>query len=125
MPSKLKTLKPQIATIKPLIGRAAGDERARDKERRDRQPSKKWLKTSWWLEARRRILARDLYTCQWPECGKLVAGKYQAHVDHIEPHNEERDKFFCSDAGLQTLCEPCHNTKKQQEEIRQGQRQRW
>jgi len=125
MPSRLKTLKPMISTIKPLVGRMPGDEKARDQQRREQQPSKRWLKTSWWYAARRRVLARDLLRCQWPGCGKVVAGKYEAHIDHKDPHNEERDKFFCSDEGLQTLCEPCHNKKKQQEEIRLGLRQRW
>jgi 5-methylcytosine-specific restriction endonuclease McrA len=50
----------------------------------------------------------------------LVAGKGQAHIDHIEPHNEDRAKFYCDDRGLQTLCVNCHNSKKQAEERRQG-----
>jgi 5-methylcytosine-specific restriction endonuclease McrA len=121
---KLKTLRPVVSTIKPLVGRDTG-EKARDKYRREHQLSKRWLKTSWWLEARQRVLLRDKYRCQWPGCGKLVAGKYEAHVDHIVPHNEERHRFFCPDDGLQVLCEQCHNQKKQNEEIRLGSRERW
>ncbi|MDW9726315.1 HNH endonuclease [Sinorhizobium meliloti] len=119
---KLKTLKPMVSTIKPLIGWAPGDEKAKEKYRRDNQPSKRWLKTTWWQETRKRVLRRDLYRCQWPGCGVLVAGKGQAHVDHIDPHNEDRAKFFCEDRGLQVLCEHCHNSKKQREEREQGMR---
>lgn len=119
---KLKTLQPMVSTIKPLVGWSVGDTKARDQYRRENQPSKRWLKSGWWLAARKRILLRDLYTCQWPGCGKLVAGKGQAHIDHKEPHNEDRAKFFCHDAGLWTLCEHCHNSKKQREEREQGLR---
>ena len=120
MPSKLKSLRPLVGTIKPLVGRMPGDEKARDLYRRDNQPSKQWLKSKWWLAARARVLKRDLYRCQWPGCGVLVAGKGQAHIDHKLPHNEDRSLFFCSDDGLQTLCVNCHVSKKQAEERRQG-----
>lgn len=118
--AKVKMLGPLVPTIKPLVGRMPGDEKARDQHRRQHQPSKTWLKSAWWLRARQRVLIRDRYTCQWPGCGALVAGKGEAHIDHIEPHNEDRSLFFCDDAGLQTLCVPCHVSKKQAEERRAG-----
>jgi 5-methylcytosine-specific restriction endonuclease McrA len=100
------------------MGYAPDDERARDKYRRETQPSKQWLKSAWWLRARQRVLIRDLYTCRL--CGRLVGEKGQAHIDHITPHNECREKFHCDDAGLQTLCVNCHASKKQREERRAG-----
>lgn len=117
---KLKTLRPMVGKMKPLVGRMPGDERARDAHRRHHQPSKAWLKTRWWQDARQRVLVRDGYRCQWQGCGALVTGKGEAHIDHIEPHNEDRSLFFCSDAGLQTLCVPCHVRLKQAEERREG-----
>lgn len=117
--AKLKTLRPLVGTIKPLVGRMPGDEKVREKQVwRQGLPSRHWLKTSWWQAARKRVLLRDLYRCQWPGCGALVVGKGKAHVDHKEPHNEDRAKFFCSDDGLQTLCVNCHASKKQSEERR-------
>jgi hypothetical protein len=48
-----------------------------------------------------------------------VGGKGEAHVDHAAPHNDDRERFFCADDGLQTLCATCHASAKQREE-RQG-----
>jgi 5-methylcytosine-specific restriction endonuclease McrA len=115
--SRLRTIKPLVSTIKPLIGRAPGDEEARAKQEwREDRPSRLWLKSGWWKRTRQRILARDMYTCK--RCGLLVTGKGEAHVDHIIPHNEEKARFFCDDAGLQTLCRLCHTGAKQSEERR-------
>ncbi|ARS70880.1 HNH endonuclease [Sinorhizobium meliloti] len=115
--AKLKTIKPLVSSLKPLVGTMPGDEksRARQEWRGDR-PSRQWLKSAWWQRTRQRILVRDQYTCK--RCGLLVAGKGEAHVDHIEPHNEDRAKFFCTDEGLQTLCVICHTKHKQAEERR-------
>lgn len=112
--AKLSNLKPRVSSIAPRLGYAPGDEKARDKHRRDAQHSKRWLKTGWWLKARQRILLRDRYTCQ--KCGCLVSGKGEAQIDHVVPHREDRAKFYCEDAGLQTLCSPCHVKVKQAEE---------
>jgi len=100
----------------PRLGYAKDDAAATSRYRRNNHPSKAWYNTAWWLKTRQRILARDLYTCQ--SCGVLVAGKGEAHIDHVAPHNEDRSLFFCEDSGLQTLCQHCHNSKKQSEERR-------
>jgi 5-methylcytosine-specific restriction protein A len=120
MPRKLTSLKPRLGSLKPRFGYAPGDEKGRDRYRRQSQPSKTWLKSAWWLKARQRILLRDRYTCQGKSCGRLVAGKGEAHIDHIVPHNESHAAFHCDDAGLQTLCVDCHVSKKQREERREG-----
>lgn len=114
MPPKLKTLSPRIATMAPRLGYAKDDTTATSRYRHANSPSKAWYNTAWWKHARQRILARDLYTCQM--CGVLVAGKGEAHIDHIEPHRDDRNRFFCGDNGLQTLCANCHNMHKQAEE---------
>lgn len=49
-------------------------------------------------------------------CSRLCAGKGENVVDHIKPHRENRELFFCTDEGLQLLCKPCHDTVKQREE---------
>lgn len=115
---KLKTLPPLVATLPPKLGYARSDPQATARYRRANQPSKAWYNTAWWQRARQRVLARDLYACQ--ECGVLVGGKGEAHIDHIEPHNEDRERFFCGDEGLQTLCVTCHASVKQREERRVG-----
>ncbi|MOA31441.1 hypothetical protein D3C78_1525990 [compost metagenome] len=61
---KLKTLRPQIATIKPLIGRAAGDEKARLRERDQEIEWRAWHGTERWKQMRKGVWARDAYTCQ-------------------------------------------------------------
>lgn len=59
-----------------------------------------------------------MYQCR--KCKALVAGKGEAQIDHITPHNEDRALFHCDDAGLQTLCQTCHSSVKQAEERRAG-----
>lgn len=116
--ARLTNLKPRLGSLAPRIGYAPGDDKAREKHRRDTQPSKTWLKSDWWQKTRQRILLRDLYTCR--RCKRPVLGKGEAIVDHIHPHNEDRALFFCSDDGLQTLCSHCHSSIKQSEERRAG-----
>lgn len=61
-----------------------------------------------WLALRREILIRDNYTCQC--CGRVVGGKGEAHVDHRDGNNRNRDK-----ANLQALCRRCHSSKTARE----------
>lgn len=118
--SRLAVLPPRLTTQAPRLGYAKDDQRATERYRRANHPSKGWYKSTWWQQMRRRILLRDLYKCQSPGCGKLVAGKGEAHVDHIDPHNEDYQAFHCSEDGLQTLCASCHSGKKQAEERKLG-----
>jgi 5-methylcytosine-specific restriction enzyme A len=116
--AKLKAPAPRLATMAPRLGYAKDDQQATDRHRRNNSPSKAWYKTAWWQKARQRILLRDCYTCQHPGCGRVVGGKGEAHIDHIEPHNDDKALFHCSDDGLQVLCAECHSGKKQAEERR-------
>ncbi|WP_418010796.1 HNH endonuclease [Pandoraea pnomenusa] len=54
---------------------------------------------------------RDGYRCQ--SCGAIVAGKYEAHVDHVDgnSHNNPPDG-----SNWQTLCKPCHSAKTSKED---------
>lgn len=110
MPSKLKTIRPQVATIKPLIGRMPGDERARDRDREQNQPWRKWYHTTRWEKLRDKIRLRDLYTCQLCRC--LCAGKGKSAVDHKQSHNGD-ERLFWDENNLQLLCKPCHDGEKQ------------
>jgi 5-methylcytosine-specific restriction endonuclease McrA len=114
MSKKLPTIGTRLSGLHHRLGQSAQDERGRDAQRRSRQQSKQWLNTKWWRDTRQRILLRDAYTCRRCQC--LVAGKGEAFIDHIKPHRESGALFFCSDAGLQTLCATCHSKEKQREE---------
>lgn len=122
--ARLVAPKPRLTTMGPRLGYAKDDQQATDRHRRNNSPSKAWYKTAWWQKTRQRILKRDLYRCQNPTCkvpgGALVGGKGEAHIDHIEPHNDDWALFHCGDEGLTTLCVNCHNSAKQAEE-----RNRW
>lgn len=64
-----------------------------------------------WRRLRDQVLVRDLYTCQQDRCGRLVGGKGEAHVDHVDgdPMNNELE-------NLQTLCVRCHSAKTAREQ---------
>lgn len=80
-------------------------------ERRDWRP---WYGTARWRELRKAVLLRDLYTCQWPGCGR-VGGRLV--VDHRRPHRGD-ERLFWDDRNLQTLCKsPCHDKHKQALEV--------
>lgn len=64
-----------------------------------------------------KILLRDLFTCQWRGCGRVVADTSQLVADHREPHRGD-EALFWSEDNLWTLCKPCHDSAKQREERR-------
>lgn len=63
-----------------------------------------------WERLRRRVLVRDLFKCQ--DCGALVMGKGEAHVDHVIA---KRDGGKDEVENLQVLCHPCHSIKTREE----------
>ena len=74
---------------------------------RSRQEGRQYATNSaTWRRIREQVLIRDLYTCQALGCGKLVGGKGEAHVDHVDNDPSNNDM-----ANLQTLCVPCHSSK--------------
>lgn len=72
-----------------------------------------------WRRLREEVLLRDLYTCQVAECGRVLGGKGEAHVDHVDgdPSNNAM-------ANLQTLCRRCHSEKTAREDGGFGNRSR-
>jgi 5-methylcytosine-specific restriction endonuclease McrA len=59
-----------------------------------------------WKQARKRILARDEYTCQ--ECGAVDESGRSLHIDHVEPKAAGGTD---DDWNLRTVCAK-HNLKK-------------
>lgn len=111
---KLKTIRPLVATIKPLVGRAPGDEAERLRER-DRNVSwRKLYRTERWRKLRQVILVRDAYVCQ--QTGTLCIGKYPAPnspvVDHVDPHRGDELSFW-DEKNLQTVSKAYHDSVKQ------------
>jgi 5-methylcytosine-specific restriction protein A len=107
---KLKTIKPMLSTIKPLIGRMPGDERGRDRERERDQHWRKWYHSARWKTLRMQVLTRDLFTCQM--CGKLEGNTSLLVCDHKRAHKGDAILFW-SEANLQAVCKPCHDGEKQ------------
>ena len=62
-----------------------------------------------WKRLRAVVLVRDNYTCQ--KCGRLCAGKGQAHVDHkFGDHSDNAiDRLWL-------LCRDCHGRKTAKED---------
>ena len=63
---------------------------------------------------RDRILLRDEYTCQNPECGRVTV---DLMVDHIVPLHLGGQE---SDANRQCLCSTCHDLKSEAEGKERG-----
>lgn len=112
---KLKALPNRLASLKSGLGSLPPVERTRDEDRMLHAPWRKLYKTARWRTLRMAILARDLFTCQWPGCGLMTADTSQLVVDHKRPHRGE-ETLFWDERNLQTLCAPCHNSRKQRAE---------
>lgn len=108
---KLARLPSRLAALPPRLIAAPDDQRERQRFR-DAQPWRAWYKTARWQKLRWRVLLRDLFTCQWPGCGKVEADTSKLHADHKKRHGGVEERFFDED-GVETLCEHCHNSRKQ------------
>jgi len=97
MSRRVTTLRARVATVAPRLRTSVPD----------RQATRALATNSTeWRRIREQVLLRDLYTCQ--RCGRIVGGKGEAHVDHIDgdsSHNPE------DGSNWQTLCVPCHSAK--------------
>ena len=80
-----------------------------------RAPWRAWYNTAPWQALRLKVFLRDLYTCRMPGCGRLEGNTSKLVCDHIKPHRGNA-LLFWDEANLQTLCKPCHDTLKRQEE---------
>ncbi len=108
--SKLKTIKPLIATIKPMLSMPKGE-----RQRTEARPWRAWYKTAKWQKLRWSILVRDHFTCQMVGCGKIETDTSLLVADHRIPHRGD-SALFWDDDNLQCLCKSCHDSLKQKEE---------
>jgi 5-methylcytosine-specific restriction endonuclease McrA/predicted kinase len=115
--ARLKTLPARLA---PAPSRLATQTHAgpdRDRARSIAAPWRAWYDLARWKKLRRRVFLRDLFTCQRPECGAVIAETSRLVCDHILPHRGD-ERLFWDEGNLQTLCKPCHDKVKQAEERR-------
>lgn len=78
-------------------------------------PWKAWYRTARWAAVRQKVFLRDLFQCQRPECRRIEGNTSLLVCDHIKPHRGDAALFW-EETNLQTLCKPCHDKVKQQEE---------
>ena len=76
-------------------------------------PWKRLYKTAQWQRLRQSTFLRDRYTCQMCRC--IEGNTSRLICDHKQPHRGDERLFF-DPTNLWTLCKPCHDTVKQQEE---------
>jgi 5-methylcytosine-specific restriction protein A len=74
-----------------------------------------WYDTARWKQLRLKVFERDRYRCQHTGCCKVEGNTSKLICDHIKPHRGN-EHLFWNEANLQTLCKPCHDKTKQQEE---------
>jgi len=67
--------------------------------------------TAWWRRRRAMQLRQDPLCAFCLGQGRVTAASV---VDHVHPHKGDRTKFMAGD--LQSLCKPCHDSRKQQVE---------
>lgn len=101
----------------PRLGRLAGDEKARLRERDQNTHYKAWYKKQRWRNLRLEVLLRDAYTCQ--HTGIICMGTYPAPnsavVDHKIPHRGD-EQLFWDINNLQTVSKAYHDSEKQKQE---------
>jgi len=91
---KLKALPSRLTALRPGLGGLPPVERTRDEDRALHSPWRKLYKTARWRALRMAILARDLFTCQWPGCGFATADTSKLVADHREPHRDDEALFW-------------------------------
>lgn len=114
--AKLTSIRPRLGVLRPSLSSTATNRRERDQVRDDRH-WRRWYKTARWQALRWQILVRDLFTCQWPGCGRIEGDTSKLVADHREPHRGDEALFWDAD-NLWCLCKPCHDSAKQSEERR-------
>lgn len=92
-PKRFQRVKPKRSLVKPRVDRRRG---FRGHKR---------------VQAKRRILERDSFTCQ--SCGRLLSGRKDSRLDHVIPLC---DGGGHEDENLQSLCIHCHRDKSAKEQ---------
>ena len=113
---KLTSIKPRLSAQPSRLQHHDGAERGRD-QRRDEVPWRRWYKTGRWQRLRMAVLLRDLFTCQWPGCGRVEPDTSQLVADHRKPHRGD-EALFWNEGNLWCLCKSCHDGAKQCQEAR-------
>jgi 5-methylcytosine-specific restriction endonuclease McrA len=110
--AKLKRL---TTSLQPMAQRVRYLDTNNERERASRNAGRELYKTARWRRLRWSILERDLFTCQWPGCGRIEANTARLVADHIQPHRGD-DRLFWDPKNLQCLCANCHSRHKQRAE---------
>lgn len=115
--ARLKTLKPLVGSLPPRVGYLAGDEKARDRQRRICQPWRSWYKTARWERLKRQAHVRDMYICQ--RSGLLCTGKGNDPLapvaNHKTPHRGDPKLFWDID-NIETVAKFVHDGEIQRQE---------
>ena len=106
---RVKHVAPLVSTVSPRVA-YLGDHDARNA----RHPLRRLYFTARWARLRQEVLRQAMYTCA--RCGWASADTSRFDVDHIEPHNEDPERFWARE-NLQCLCHTCHGSAKQREDI--------
>jgi 5-methylcytosine-specific restriction endonuclease McrA len=112
---KLRSLPGRLTTLKPRLSVLPSG----DKGRNAAAPWREWYNTTEWRRLRIDIFKRDLFTCQWPGCGRVEGNTSLLVADHVVPHRGD-ERLFWNCTNLQTLCKPCHDGPKARVEARRG-----
>jgi 5-methylcytosine-specific restriction endonuclease McrA len=88
---------------------------------------RKWYKLQRWVNLRKAVLLRDLYTCA--RCGAIGSPTVARGGDlgkvlianHKRPHRGD-EALFWDEANLETVCKPCHDGAVARDEIRRRMR---
>lgn len=131
--AKLKTLKPAIAMIRPLVLKVDRNSAEASRIRDATHEIRRNYKTARWRTLRWSVLIAAHFTCA--RCGwrhpklsqladllvgtaaeKTISGSCPELVaDHILPHRGDEEAFW-DRLNLQCLCKSCHDGAKQAEE---------
>lgn len=112
---RLKQMRGPLAQLKPMVSFLNDDKAAASRARDRKVEWRAWYKTQAWRRLRWKILARDLFTCQRPGCGRLEANTSLLVADHKVPHRGD-EALFWDETNLWCLCKACHDSVKQAEE---------
>lgn len=112
--TRLTALKPRLSPLRPRLAQR-DDARAELDRVRDQRGWRKWYKSARWRTLRLAVLTRDLFTCQWPGCGRVEPDTSKLVADHRRPHRGD-ETLFWDERNLWTLCASCHSSAKQREE---------
>jgi len=115
---KLTALRPRLGAPRPKLAAAPVTREDRDRVR-DQRHWRRWYKTARWRKLRLQVFVRDLFTCQWPGCGRVEGDTSQLVADHKRAHRGD-EVLFWDEGNLQTLCKTCHDSAKQRVEAREG-----